>query len=82
MRFNTILLLIGFGMPLTLHAAPITGTTTGTTAVSQTMPTISQSNIKEDREIIKNLDILEDMDMYEHMEMYEYMNVFEQEDEK
>jgi hypothetical protein len=78
MRFNALLLLIGFGMPLTLHAAPVTGTT----AASQTVPTLSQGSTREDREIIKDLDILEDMDMYEHMEMYEYMNVFEQGDEK
>jgi hypothetical protein len=78
MKFYFGLLLIGFGLPFTLHATPITGTT----ASLQTTPTITQQRLKEDQEVIKHLDILENMDMYEHMDMYEYMNVFEQEDKK
>ncbi len=78
MRFYFGLLLIGFGLPFTLHATPITGTT----ALLQTTPTLAHHKLQEDQEVIKHLNILENMDMYEHMDMYEYMKVFEQEDKK
>ena len=78
MRFYSLLLFMGFGLPFTLHASPITGTT----AVAQTTSAVERQRSNDDKEVLKHLDILENMSMYEQMDMYEHLNVFEQEDKK